>query len=154
MKTRQSTATERLQPIAKPKESSTVRQSVGSESDQTDIEVDDDLTPMKNRGALKRSFAIANVSSATAAAQKRSKYGVTVSDDEYEIATEPEKDLGMGTSEPASLPSSDSFDDNDDPTPKKKPKKVSLREAVSASRKEPEPRREQMKACFSLQSRV
>jgi len=121
--------------LKQPKEVPTVRQSVGS--DQTDIEIDDDPTPMKSTGALKRSYAMANVSGevdATAGAQKSSKYAVTFSNDEYEIATGPEEDL-----------STDSFNDDEDPTPKKKPKKVSLREAVGAIRKEPEPRREQMK---------
>jgi hypothetical protein len=148
MKSKQSTIAERHQPTTQPKEAPTVRRSVELDSNQTDV--DDDPTPMKSRGALKRSFAVANVDeiSATADAQKRrSKYGETFSDDEYEIATGPEKNLVMGTSEPASL-SSDSFDDDDDPTPKKRSRKLSLREAVGASRKEPEPRREQMKVCI------
>jgi hypothetical protein len=155
MKSKQSTATEQPQLIT---EAPTVQQSAGSDSDQTDImiEVDDDPTPMKRRGALKRSFAIANLDEidATAGAQKRnSQYEVMFSDDEDEIPTRTEKDLGHGTGMggPASLNSestSNSFNDDDDPTPKKKPRKVSLREAVGANRKEPEPRREQMKVCI------
>ena len=91
-------------------------------------DVEDALPTPKNTGrGLKRTYAIIDVPTSQAS---------TGRDDEYEPDTELEKASAHEDEE-----------DEDDPTPKKKQRaaKVPIREAIKASREEPDTRKDQSK---------